>query len=54
MDINSTLILDGHADDTDIMFINNELVRNALLLMGGMYYDTMHYSEAAHSTLTPS
>ena len=51
MDHNNTLILD--ADDTDITFINNELVRDALLLMGGMYYVTMH-SEAAHSTLTPS
>ena len=51
MDRNNTLILD--ADDTDIAHINNELVRDALLLMGGMYYVTMH-SEAAHSTLTPS
>ena len=46
-----TLILD--ADDTDITLINNELVRDALLLMRGVYYVTM-YSEAAHSTLTPS
>ena len=46
-----TLILD--AVDTDNTRINNELARDALLLMGGMYYATMH-SEAAHSTLTPS
>ena len=51
MDHNNTLILD--ADDTDTTFINNEVVCDALLLMGGMYYVTMH-SEAAHSTLTPS
>ena len=43
----------NHADDTDIAYIDNELVRDALLLMGGMYYVTIH-SEAAHSTLTPS
>jgi hypothetical protein len=48
---NTTRILD--ADDTDVTLINNELVRDTLLLMGGMYYATMH-SEAAHSTLTPS
>ena len=41
------------ADDTDIAYINNEMVRDALLLMGGMYYVTMH-SEVAHSTFTPS
>ena len=46
----NTLILD--ADDTDITY-NNELVGDAMLLMGGMYYVTMH-SEASHSTLTPS
>ena len=51
MDRNNTLILD--ADETDIAHINNELVRDTLLLMGGMYYATMH-SEAVHSTLTPS
>ena len=50
MDRNNTLI---DADDTDIAYINNEMVRDALLLMGGMYYVTMH-SEAAHFTLTPS
>jgi hypothetical protein len=32
MDHNNTLILD--ADDTDIPLINNELVQDALLLMG--------------------
>ena len=54
MDHKNTLTgrgLDG--DDTDITLINNELVRDALLLMGGMYYITMH-SEVAHSALTPS
>ena len=51
MDHNSTLVLD--ADDADITLINNELVRDAMLLMGGMHYVTMH-PEAAHSTLTPS
>ncbi len=51
MDLNNTLIVD--ADDPDIAYINNEMVRDALLLMGGMYYVTMH-SEAAHSRLTPS
>ena len=30
------------ADDTDIAYINNELVCDALLLMGGMYYVVMH------------
>ena len=52
MDRNNTLILEA-SDETDIAYINNELVRDAMLLMGGMYYVTMH-SEAAHSTLTPS
>jgi hypothetical protein len=33
MDHNNTLILD--ADDTDTTFINNEVVCDALLLMGG-------------------
>ena len=51
MNRNNMLILD--VDDTDIEYINNELARDALLLMGGTrYYVTMH-SEAAHSTLTP-
>ena len=54
MDGNNTFILDAdQPDDTDIAYINNEMVHDALLLMGGMYYVTMH-SEAAHSTLTPS
>ena len=51
MDRNNMLILD--VDDTDIEYINNELARDALLLMGGMNCVTMH-SEAAYSTLTPS
>ena len=49
MEHNSTLTGTGlDADDTDITLINNELVRDALLLMGGMFYVTKH-SEAAHS-----
>ena len=29
------------ADDTDIAYINNELVCDAMLLLGGMYYVTI-------------
>ena len=45
--------MDRNILDADIAYINNELVRDAMLLLGGMYYVTTH-SEAAHSTLTPS
>ena len=54
MNRNNMLILD--VDDTDIEYINNELARDALLLMGGTrYYVTMHsegctfYIDPVHS-----